>query len=169
MKSSGYLHIILFLGIVSATACKVKLTLSGQSIPADAKTVSIAYFANRASLASPTLPQIITENLRDKFQRETRLRVVNGDADLAFEGTITGYAVTPLAQQGEQAALTRLTITISVVYVNNLDEKQNFTTNFSRFADFPATQSLSSVEGTLIDDIVIQLSQDVFNKAFINW
>ena len=150
--------------------CKVKYTLSGQSIPANAKSVSVAYLVNRAALANPTFSQIMTESLKDKFIRETKLQLTTGQADLEFTGSVTGYNVAPLAVQGnETAALNRLTVTISVTYNNNLDEKQNFTASFSRFSDFPNNASLSSVEPQLIQDIVQQLTQDVFNKAFINW
>jgi hypothetical protein len=160
----------ILLVLVIFSACKVKYTLSGQSIPANAKTVSVGYFVNRAALANPTFSQIMTESLKDKFIRETKLQLTTGQADLEFSGSVTGYNVAPLAVQGnETAALNRLTVTISVTYNNNLDEKQNFNSSFSRFSDFPSNASLSSVEAQLIQDIVLQLTQDVFNKAFINW
>lgn len=150
--------------------CKVKYTLSGQSIPPDAKTVSVGFFVNKAALAPPTFSQQFTEELKTKFQRETRLQLVPSGGDLEFEGSVTGYNVSPQAVQGnETAALNRLTVSVSVTYVNNLDEEQNFTTNFSRFADFSASSSLSAVEGQLTPTIQEQLIQDIFNRAFINW
>lgn len=150
--------------------CKVKYTLSGQSIPPDAKTVSVGFFVNKAALAPPTFSQQFTEDLKTKFQRETRLQLVPSGGDLEFEGSVTGYSVSPQAVQGnETAALNRLTVSVSVTYVNNLDEEQNFTTSFSRFADFSAGSSLSAVEGQLTPVISEQLIQDIFNRAFINW
>lgn len=150
--------------------CKVKYTLSGQSIPPDAKTVSVGFFVNKAALAPPTFSQQFTEDLKTKFQRETRLQLVPSGGDLEFEGSVTGYSVSPQAVQGnETAALNRLTVSVSVTYVNNLDEDQNFTTSFSRFADFSASSSLSAVEGQLTPVISEQLIQDIFNRAFINW
>ena len=153
-----------------AAGCHIKYTLSGQSIPADAKTVSVSFFVNKAALSPPTFSQQFTEGLKTKFQRETRLQLVASGGDLEFEGAVTGYSVAPMAVQGnETAALNRLTVSVSVTYVNNLDEQQNFSTNFSRFADFPASQSLTSVEGQLTPTITDQLIQDIFNRAFINW
>lgn len=150
--------------------CSVKYTLSGQSIPPDAKTVSVAFFINRAPLANPLFSQQFTEELKTKFQRETRLQLVPSGGDLEFEGAVTGYSVSPTAVQGnETASLNRLTVTIGVTYVNNLKEDDNFTTSFSRFADFSATSSLTAVEGQLTPVIREQLIQDVFNRAFINW
>lgn len=152
------------------TGCKVKYTFSGQSIPPDAKTVSVAFFVNKAPLASPLFSQQFTEELKTKFQRETRLQLVPSGGDLEFEGSVTGYSVAPTAVQGnETAALNRLTVSVSVTYVNNLKEDDNFTTNFSRFADFSANSSLTAVEGQLTPVIMEQLIQDIFNRAFINW
>jgi hypothetical protein len=150
--------------------CSIKYTLSGQSIPADARTVSVGFFVNKAPLSNPTFSQQFTEELRTKFQRETRLQLIASGGDLEFGGAVTGYSVAPMAIQGnETAANNRLTVSISVSYVNNLDETQNFQTSFSRFADFKSDQSLTSVESQLLPVISEQLTQDVFNRAFINW
>ena len=92
------------------------------------------------------------------------------DADLTLEGTISGYVVTPLAiQQNEQAARNRLTITVNVKFTNVKDEKQNFESPFSRYADFDSKVNISSVEEALIAEINTQLVDDIFNKAVINW
>jgi hypothetical protein len=155
---------ILSAAVLFFAGCSVKYTLSGQSIPADARTVSVGFFLNKAPLANPAFSQQFTE------ERETRLQLVASGGDLEFEGAVTGYSVTPMAIQGnETAANNRLSISIFVSYVNNLDETQNFQTSFSRFADFTSDQSLTSVESQLLPVISEQLIQDVFNRAFINW
>jgi len=167
MKKGSFLVLAI---LVFVSGCKIKYTLSGQSIPVDAKTVSVGYFVNKAALANPVFSQQFTEDLKTKFQRETRLQLIPSGGDLEFEGSVTSYSVSAMAVQGnETAATNRLTIGISVTYVNNLDENQNFNATFSRFADFGSSQSLSSVEGELIPVISEQLIQDVFNRAFINW
>lgn len=162
--------VLLFFVSAGMFSCSVKYTLSGQSIPPDAKTVSVGFFINKAPLASPTFSQQFTEELKTKFQRETRLQLIGSGGDLEFEGAVTTYNVAPMAVQGnETAATNRLTIGVTVTYINNLDDKQNFTSSFSRFADFSSSQSLSAVEGELIPVISEQLIQDIFNRAFINW
>jgi hypothetical protein len=162
--------ILILSAVLVWAGCTVKYTLSGQSIPPDAKTVSVGFFVNKAPLANPTFSQQFTEELRTKFQRETRLQLIASGGDLEFEGAVTGYSVAPMAIQGnETAANNRLTVSVTVSYVNNLDETQNFQTSFSRFADFNANQSLTSVESQLLPVISEQLIQDIFNRAFINW
>ncbi|MFI5163959.1 MAG: LptE family protein [Bacteroidia bacterium] len=151
-------------------SCKMNYSFSGASVAPDIKTVSIQYFRNNASLAPPTISQSLTEALKDIFISQSHLAVVTRNADLIFEGEITGYVTAPVAiQSNDQAALNRLTITVNVKFTNTKDEKQNFETGFSRYAEYPSTQSLSAVQANLIDQINQQLVQDIFNKAMINW
>ncbi|MBM3930890.1 MAG: hypothetical protein FJ336_06395 [Sphingomonadales bacterium] len=48
-------------------------------------------------------------------------------------------------------------------------EKQGWEQRFTRYADFDAGLPLQSVEGELVNQIVKQLVDDAFNKAFIQW
>ena len=61
-------------------------SLSGASIPEAAKTFSVAYFPNNAPMVSPTLSTMLTEALKDKFSRQTKLQMVEEGGDFAFEG-----------------------------------------------------------------------------------
>ena len=151
-------------------SCKVSYKFNDASIPLEAKTCSVAYFRNDATLANPTLTQTLTEAMKDIISSQSKLSLVDKGGDLMFEGNITGYSVTPVAvQSNDQAALNRLTISVSVKYSNTFDEKKNFENTFSRYADFQSSQSLSSVESSLITEINKQLTEDIFNKAFNNW
>jgi len=163
-------YILLLMLLIPVIGCKVNYSLSGASIPENVKTVSIEYFENQAALTNPNFPQIITEALRDKFLSQTRLKLVNSDGDVHFRGFITAYQSAPVAVSGnDQASLNRLTISVGVSYENKLDENQNFNQSFTRFADFAASQNLSSVEDALMNEIAGQLVQDIFNRAFLNW
>ncbi len=144
--------------------------MTGASISPDIKTFTVKYFQKTSALGPSLLSQTFTEKLKDKFISQTSLKLVDKDPDLIFEGSINNYVVTPLAiQSNETAAQNRLTITVSVKFTNLKNEKQNFETSFSRFADYSSSQSLTSVEDALIAEITDQLVDDIFNKAFINW
>lgn len=145
-------------------------SFTGASVSPDVKTISIAYFPNRASLVQPTLSQAFTEKLRDKFASQTNLSLKDGEADLLFEGYISDYQTNPTAIQGnDNAALNRLTISVMVKFINTKDPKQDFETSFSRFADYSASQNFASVEQELIGLITSQLADDIFNRAMVNW
>jgi hypothetical protein len=152
------------------SSCHVNYSLSGASISPDTKTVAVKYFTKTASLGPASMSQTFTEKLKDKFLSQTSLAVVDKNADLTFEGTISGYAISPIAiQTNEVAAQNRLTITVSVKFTNVKDEKQNFESTFARYADYASSRNLTEVEETLITEINEQLIDDIFNKAVINW
>jgi len=155
--------------LFSWSGCGV-YSFTGASIAADVKTISIRYFPNNSVLVQPTLSRRFTEALRDKFTNQTNLIMVSSNGDLNIEGEITSYTTEPVAIQGDQkAALQRLKITVNVRFTNSKDEKQNFESSFSRFADYDASNRLSDVEDGLIDQINDELTQDIFNKAVVNW
>jgi len=169
MRFSKIIIIISFFTLLSG--CRfVNYSFVGGNIDPKIKSISILYFPNNASIIQPSLSQSFTEALRDKFSSQTKLTSVSHGGDLNIEGYITGYTTQPIAIQGnETAAMNRLTITVSVKFTNQLDEKQNFEQSFSRYADYVSTLNLSSVEETLIKQINDQLVEDIFNKAVVNW
>ncbi len=150
--------------------CKINYSLNGASIPIEAKTISVAFFANNTTLGSPSISQKFTEKLKDVVSTQTNLALIKQSGDLQFEGEITDYNVAPVAiQSTDQAALNRLTMTVRVKYSNKFDITKNFDQSFSRFADYKTSSSLSAEEGELLASINKQLTEDIFNKAFNNW
>lgn len=163
------LSIALVLLLIALSSC-LRITFTGASIHPEAKTFSVQYFENNATLINPTLAKTLTEKLQDKIMGQTRLNMANQNGDLAFEGEITGYTLQPVAIQGnETAQLTQLTVNINVRFFNRLDESKNFEARFSRFQQFSSSSSLASVEDGLIETITEELVDDIFNKALVNW
>ncbi|MCD4734838.1 MAG: hypothetical protein K8R53_02220 [Bacteroidales bacterium] len=145
-------------------------SFTGASIPAEAKTIRIMYFPNKASLVEPSLSQVLTDALKDKFTSETNLMIVNQGGDMVLEGDITGYTTQPVAIQGnDQAAMNRLTISIKVKYTNTIEDNMSFESSFSRYSDYSSTSGFESVKEGLIEEISQWLVEDVFNKAVVNW
>ena len=120
----------LLLCAVLQTGCifmKGGYSLSGASIPEAAKTFSVAYFPNNAPMVSPALSTTLTEALKDKFSRQTKLQLVEEGGDFAFEGEITGYASTTASVSSDNyALLNRLTITVRVKFTNSVDPNASF-------------------------------------------
>jgi len=174
-RSSGFLaltHVIplLVIAMMFMNSCRMSYSFTGASISPNVKTVSIAYVANNAGLVVPTLSRTFTDALRNYFTSQTNLVLVDQGGDLNLEGTITQYAVQPVAIQGnETAALNRLTIIVNMKFTNKTDEKQSWEQDFTRYQDYSSTLNLSSVQEGLISDITDQLVQDIFNKAVVNW
>ena len=150
---------------------KVTYNLSGGSIPPEAKTFSVAYFPNNAPMVAPTLSNVLTEGLRDKFSRQTRLQQVEEGGDFAFEGEITNYtSTTASVSSGDYALQNRLTITVRVNFQNAVDQTVSFNNKtFSSYADYDASQLLIDVQDQLIEEIVEDLVNDIYMAAAGNW
>lgn len=156
--------------LMASCGVAIKYSLSGASIPPDAKTFSVAYFPNNASMVAPILSSTLTEALVDMFTRRTRLMQVDEGGDFAFEGEITNYtSVTASVSGGDVAVLNRLTITVKVRFTNALDEKQSWNKSFSAYEDYDTSRLLTEVEGELIPQIVDKLVTDIFQASASNW
>ena len=166
-KSIIFLVVALLVPILHS--CGV-YSFTGASVPVEAKTISVLYFPNKATMVQPMLSKSITEALQDKFRSESSLSITQRNGDLAVEGEITGYDTQPIAIQGNQtAALNRLTITVNVRFRNRFDEKANFESSFSRYRDYSSSKSLSSAEQELLPGMIEELIQDIYNKCVVSW
>lgn len=170
MKRFVLIFNIFIIALFILEGCTGGYSFTGASIPPDAKTISIQNFPNYASLVNPQLSQVLTDGLRNAFSSQTSLNLVDYDGDLDIKGEITNYTMQPTAITGnDQAAMNRLSITIKVVFVNTKDPNANFEQSFSRYKEFSAQMNFSSVESSLVEEIVNELIDDVFNKAVVNW
>ena len=164
------LLILSFAAIMLLVGCTVKYSLSGASIPPDAKTFSVAYFPNNAPMVAPILSATLTDELTQRFATRTSLVQVEEGGDFAFEGEIVGYSsTTSSVSSGDYALQNRLTVTVKVKFTNAIDDKMSFNKNFSAYADYDSTKLLTEVEGELITQIVEQLVTDIFQAAASNW
>ncbi len=151
------------------TACSGGYSFTGGDV-GEAKTISIQRFDNVAPLVNPKLSQQFTETLQQVMVRQTPLSLVRMDGDLDFSGAITGYEVRSEAPgANDQIAQSRLTVTVRVQYVNQLDDSKSFEQTFSIYRNFPSTSDLVSVEDALVDEIVQELAEKIFNRSLVNW
>ena len=161
---------IVMLTTVTGCGIKIKYSFTGASIPVEAKTISIATFQNRASLVVPGLTQTMTDALIDMCRAQTNLNMVSSGGDLSFEGEISDYKTQPLTVSGnEQAAMNRFSISVRVRYVNSFNTELSFDQTFTRYQDYNSALNLSDVEASLTEEIVKMLTEDIFNRAFVNW
>ena len=113
----------------------------------------------------------MTEALKDKFRKMTRLEQVDMDGDLEITGAITGYDVRATAVTADEvAAQNRLTVTVKISFTNRKYPEDDFSDkSFSSYTDYEATQSLDAVEATLCEEIIEKICEDVFNATVANW
>lgn len=149
---------------------RMSYTLSGASIPVDAKTFSVAYFPNNATMVAPILSSTLTDELKDIFISRTSLTQVNDGGDFAFEGEITTYtSTTSSVSSDDYALMNRLTVGVRVRFTNLIDDSKSFNQSFSAYQDYPSTSLLTEVEDTLIPELVEQIVLDIFQAAASDW
>ena len=155
-------------------------SMSGISIDYDkTKTISISNMYNDATLGPVNMPQTFTNMIRDYYQQNTNLVLVDNDTegDLQIEGGIVSFRTNPVSPQssgsntiGDTAAQTRLTISVKITYINTQDDTFNFENkSFSFFRDFDSNLNLTTIENQLVDEIFEQIILDIFNASVANW
>ena len=141
------------------------------------KTISVTNFFNDTAGGPPNMGQFFTEELRDYFQRNTKLELVQKKGDLQFEGAISDYDVRPQSvsssgnrNQNDQTGLMRLNIGVEVTFTNTKKEAESFNRTFSFFADYdPSSTTLTAVEDDLVEEIFDQIIFDIFQAAVAQW
>lgn len=169
-----FIYLTLFFWGVLLQGCKINYSFSGANISPEINTVSVQYFPNRVTpgngFVNPNFSQVFTDALKDKIKEQTRLNFGEDFGDVNFEGEITMYKTAPLAVTGREIAeLNRFTITVRVKYTNAFNPDESFDTKFSRYEDYESSKDLQSVEQDLSEKILEQLTEDIFNQAFVNW
>lgn len=162
----------LILAALTLSVCSCGIySFSGTSIQPDINTITIGYFEYKALKVNPSLSNELTEAIRTRFRRMTRLEQVDTDGDLKITGEVTGYTVAASAvAAGDVASKNRLTITVKVNFTNRKYPEDNFEDkNFSGYADYDSTLSLDAVEAGLTTEIVDKLVEDIFNATVAQW
>ena len=139
-------------------------------IPENVKTIKIGFVENKARYVNPQLAPQLTDKLMQKIMNQTKLtRTNNDDAHYQIFATITNYDPSQtVGVSAQQASTNRLTVTVHVVLKKTLDNKEqefDVTRNF----DFAATLTLNQAEGQLMDEILRNITDDIFNQIFSNW
>jgi hypothetical protein len=159
--------------LMAGTGCKIYSFNSAGQVPDSIKTVRVAYIENIAQYVNPQLSPTLTDRLRQKIVSQTRLtQTNNNNADYDISGRITRYAVTTSGVSTnngqQQSSINRLTVDVHIV-LNN--QKANDVKEFdiSRSFDFGANQSLQAAENALLDEMIRNLTDEIFNRIFSDW
>jgi len=139
------------------------------SIEPQAKTVKVNFIENKARYINPLLSPRLTEKLRQKIVNQTRLSQTNGEADYEISGTITDYSVSTSGISNQQVASNNLNVTVSIIFKNRINEKKNLETSITRNFPFSATLSLPQAEAQLNEQVINNLTDEIFNKIFSSW
>ena len=124
----------------------------------------------KALRVNPSLSADLTQALQYKYRKLTSLEQVDVDGDLEVLCEVTGYDVKASSVTADEvAAQSRLTVTVKCVFTNRKYPEDDIDKSFSAYADFDSTQTLDAVEGTLCEEIIEKLCEDIFNATVAQW
>ena len=167
-KFELYLICLLMMGFFNYMTCKY--SFKDVSIPPEVKTFRVNPLENRAQYVNTQLAPQLTEKLKQKIISTTRLRQSNDDdAHYDINGFVSQYYTSTIAITGTTSSGNRLTVGFHLNFKNTLDEKKNLETDIVRTYDFAGNLSLSEAEANLNDQMIRDLTDDIFNKIFSNW
>ena len=162
---------LLVFTLVVGISCTVSYKFNGGNINYDkVKTISIADFPIKSDYVYVPLGTKFNEDLKDIFLRQTRLKLVNNNADLEIDGEITGYNQYNQAVSADgYSSETKLTITVNVRFVNNTNHEQDFEQQFSAFRVYDSRELLTAVQDGLIAEMTKEITDQIFNATVANW
>ncbi len=134
------------------------------------KTIKLNFIDNKARYINPQFSPKLNDRLQQKITNQTKLtRITTDDADYQISGSVTTYDPTiTVGVSNRQASTNRLTVTIHIVFKNlPKNDKQEF--DVTRSFDYDANLSFSQAEARLMDEVVRNMVDEIFNKIFSDW
>ena len=169
------LHRLFLIGMCSVfcilSGCSISYKFNGANINYQTThSISIADFPNNAAMVNPTLSNLLSESIRDIYRTQTRLEVMNKGGDLELEGEIVGYDITQGAiSANSYASESKLTIRVTVHFINNIYPEESFDKTYSAYQTFDASRLLTDVQDELCNIIVTEITENIYNDTVAKW
>ena len=156
---------------VSLTACSVSYKFNGASIDYNkTKTIQIEEFPIRSPFVWSPMGPFFNNELKDKYNSFTKLQQVRSGGDLKLEGEITRYEQRNKSVSAEgYSAMTELSMTVNVRFTNNVNHSDDFEQQFTATQSFDSRQSLNAVQEELVNKMIKDIVDQIFNATVANW
>ena len=151
-------------------ACSISYSFTGTNINYDViKTIQIDKIANRAPYGWAPMEAMFNNKLQDKYANSTRLRLVKRNGDLQVAGEITGYDQFNKAVSADgYSSQVQLKLTVNIRFRNN-KMNQQWEKQFSATTQYDARQSLAAVQEGLVDEMIDDIVDQIFNATVADW
>jgi len=157
--------------VAVVSACSVSYKFNGASIDySKTKTIQIADFPIRSAYVWGPMGPMFNNELKDIFASHTRLSQVRRNGDLKLEGEIIRYDQRNKAVSSEgYSAQTELSMTVNVRFTNNVNHNEDFEQQFTAMQTYDSSLSLNSVQNDLVQKMVTDICEQIFNACVANW
>ena len=171
-KRVGYIGMML-LSVVMLTACSITYKFNGSSIDyTKVKSITFETFPNRSTgFVWGPMESMFNTALQDIYMQQTRLQQVKRGGDLELSGEITNYdAYNKGVGADGYSTMAELRMTVRVNFTNRSNPSENFESKqFSSSREYDATQQLASVQDELVNQMIKDIVEQIFNSTVANW
>lgn len=166
------LHLIyIIVGLLCLSACSISYKFNGASIDyTKVHTIQIADFPIRSAYVWGPMGPMFNNKLKDIYASHTRLEQVKRNGDMIIEGEITQYQQRNKSVSSEgNSVQTELSITVNVRFTNKANHSEDFERQFTASATYDTRKSLNSVQEELVEQMIKDLTDQIFNATVANW
>ena len=171
MASNRIIRVFLLgLCLALCTACSVSYKFTGTNINYDLiKTLQLDQIANRAPYGWAPMASMLNNKLQDLYANQTRLKMTKRNGDLHVAGEITAYNQynKGIAADGYSSQV-QLSMTVNIRFENKKSNVQ-WEKQFTATSQYDASQSLSAVQESLVQEMVNDISDQIFNATVADW
>ena len=171
MRKHIIISSIFVLAVVILAACTVSYKFTGTNIDyTKTKTISIDKFPIRANYVWSPMESMFYNTITDAFAQKTKLSVIKRNGDLQLAGEIVEYSQTnkSISSDGYSAQV-QLKITVNVRFVNTIRHEEDFEQRFSATTDYDSSQQLTAVQEQLVQEMIDDIVDQIFNATVANW
>lgn len=159
--------------VLMLSACSISYKFNGSSIDyTKIKTISFETFQNRSiGFVWGPMESMFNTALQDIYMQQTRLQQVKRGGDLQLSGEITNYdAYNKGVGADGYSTMAELRMTVRVTFVNTKNPQENFEAQqFTASREYDASQQLSSVQDELVNQMIKDIVEQIFNATVANW
>ena len=168
---SGLLRTLLALGpfLFSLAGCSY-YSFTGASLPPHLNTVAIPLVEDASTSPLTNLGDDLTRLLIERFVDQTRLKLEpdENEADALLTARIDRYVNAPTSvTAAETALLNRVTIYVTVTYLDRVNNEELLRRSFSGYAEYNPQQLDEEVVAA--QAALLRVADDIFTAATSNW
>lgn len=166
----GGVIVMLVIGFVLFFLPSCRYSFTGGSVPSHMKTIAIPLAQDQSGFGEPTLKDLFTSLLIDRFNKDNTLALADrGTANSMLDCVIVSVREDAVVvNPGERVAQRRMTITARVSFTDIKLKKKLWERDFSQWGDFPSGGGLTQRnEG--IREAIRKLTEDILNETVAGW
>ncbi len=160
---------LLLVGVL--TACSISYKFTGTSIDyTKTKSISLDKFPIRANYVWSPMESMFYNTLSDEYAQKTKLKVLKRDGDLQLSGEIVEYSQTNKSVGSDGFSMqVQLKMVVNVRFVNTKKHEEDFEQRFSATTEYDSSKQLTAVQDELVQEMIDDIVDQIFNATVANW